>query len=374
MIVKAHKLIREYHSGAEYANNVVKVVYFHGNDLEPLNNWKDRLPRTLDDVSDFYSEELSRHGVETDGIPFEKTDGEYVFHMVKGDSASRYYSIKSGPVIIKEIFSKTKGKIDFSKDYVLVISGLCYRRDDGTYVFHSPYFGTGSSTNGICMVADCELLDSKLLNDNTRMMKFSEMTVKLKECAIAEFNSWYIGGIAHEIGHIFGLPHDFGNPVDLDNSTISLMGQYGSRHFRNYLWGGEKSAVFSSVSVLHLISHPVFTQSDRSMNKKPATNLLNLRFDHNDSGIILKAQVNASELPYAVIALLHPSVVSEYYNKSFSSLCSGTDSISVSLGHCQKGIYSLQLRFIYPYGASEKFNRVITVDGDESAVILNLVK
>ena len=365
LIIDANKLIKEYHSGISPANNVVKVIYFHGNDQDPLNNWKERLTRSLDDVSDFYREEFARSGVDIKGVPFEKANGQYVFHLVKGNSVSKYYTIQSGPIIIKEIVSKNSGIINPSKDYVLVINGLCDKRNDGTYVFHSPYFGMSSGNSGICLVADCELLDSKFLNDKTQRMAFSEMMIKYKECTVAEFNSWYVGGIAHEMAHIFGLPHDFGSPMELDNHTISLMGQYGSRHFRDYLWNGEKSAIFSSASIIQLISHPVFTNSNKNRTLRPNTLLSNLIFDRTDSGIILRAQLKTDINPYAVIALIHPAQLTEYFNQSYSSLVSKSDTISLKLGILAKGDYNLQLLFVYLNGANIRFNRVITVDNDK---------
>jgi hypothetical protein len=48
IILDAYKQIKDYHSNVTSANNVVKVVYFQGNDTEPLSNWKERLTRTLD--------------------------------------------------------------------------------------------------------------------------------------------------------------------------------------------------------------------------------------------------------------------------------------------------------------------------------------
>jgi hypothetical protein len=371
MIVKANDLVREYNKGATRTSRVIKVVYFHGNDLEPLSGWKERLTRTLDDVSAFYREEFKRHGIEIEGVPFEKKDGEYVFHVVKGDLPTINYGIKSGSNILREIYIKTKPDITFSNDYTLVINGLCYKRNDGTYVFHSPYYGTGSPVGGVCQVADCELLDSKYLTNTLQRMAFSEMTINYKECLVAEFNSWYIGGIAHEMGHIFGLPHDFGNPTELNISSISLMGQYGSRHFRDYLWNGEQSAVFSSAAILQLISHPLFAQSARISNTKPKSSLSAIIFGKKNDRIIMKASIKSEELPYGVVSLMRPANLSEYFNRSFSDLITGKDSLSVDLGKWPEGNYNLQLLLIYLNGSTIKLNRLVAIDNKGNAEIVN---
>lgn len=371
IIIKANDLVREFNKGAAHTSRVIKVVYFHGNDLEPLSGWKERLTRTLDDVSAFYREEFKRNGIEIEGVPFEKKDGEYVFHVVKGDLPSINYGIKSGSNILREIYIKTKPDITFSNDYTLVINGLCYRRDDGTYVFHSPYYGTGSPFGGVCQVADCELLDPDYLTNTVQRMAFSEMMINYKECLVAEFNSWYIGGIAHEMGHIFGLPHDFGNPMEMNKSSISLMGQYGSRHFRDYLWNGEQSAIFSSAAILQLISHPLFTQSARISNTKPKSSLSAIVFEKKNDRIILKASIKSDELPYGIVTLMRTANQSEYFNRSFTDLITGKDSLSVDLGHWQNGKYNLQLLLLYPNGSTVKLTRLVEVDNNGSAQIVN---
>jgi len=371
IIMKANDLVREYNKGAPHTTKVIKVVYFHGNDIEPLSGWKERLTRTLDDVSAFYREEFKRHGVDIDGVPFEKKDGEYVFHIVKGDLPSIGYGIKSGSNILREIYIKTKPDITFSNDFTLVINGLCYKRDDGTYVFHSPYYGTGSPFGGVCQVADCELLDPKYLTNTVQRMAFSEMMINYKECLVAEFNSWYIGGIAHEMGHIFGLPHDFGNPMEMNKSSISLMGQYGSRHFRDYLWNGNQSAIFSSAAILQLISHPLFTQSARISNTKPKSSLSVILFEKKNDRIIMKASIKSEDLPYGVVSLMRPTNLSEYFNRSFTDLIAGKDSLSVDLGKWPEGKYNLQLLLIYLNGSTIKLNKLVAIDNKGNAQIVN---
>lgn len=361
-IIKAYRQLTDYHADHQRENNVVKIVYFYGNDSEPQPGLDARLTRILDEVSKFYGEEFKKHGIDIDGVPFEKISGKYIFNMVKGDSSSISYNINSGPLIINEIRHKTVGRIDLSKDYVLTINNLWYKKKDGTYVFHSPYFGIGSSINGICMVADCELLDPQLLRDKSQIMRFSEMTVALKECPISEFNSWYIGGIAHEMAHIFGLPHDYGNKLELEASTISLMGQYGSRHFRDYLWGGEKSAVFSSASIIQLISHPVFTHSNKQKDRKPLFSISGTEFSNTKSEITIKGNFRTDTAPYAVVALSHPVVLNEYFNQSSFDLITNNDSFSISLGQLSPGDYRLLLVFLFPNGMTFRYNKTISID------------
>lgn len=368
IIGKAQRLIKEYHSGTAQAKCVVKVVYFHGKDQAPLVNWKERLTRTLADISDFFKEEFYKHGVQIQGIPFEQSEGDFVFHVVEGDLVAQRYTVDFGLNIQKEIHRKSNGKIDFEKDFVLVINSLSYQRKDGTYVLHSPYYGKGNSTYGISQVVDIELLDSKLLKDTIQRVMYSELLVDHRTCSYAEFNSWYIGGIAHELGHVFGLPHDFGQPTEIGASTISLMGEFGSHHFRDYLWRGEKSAVLSSASIFQLMSHPIFTQSNKSRGIDKGFNLEGLKFRKNDKGVVLNAKVTAEELPYGAVALIRPSYVSEYFNQGFFNVVSGVDSVSIELGKLSEGNYNLHFLFLFPNGATRQYFKVFMVDNSGNAM------
>jgi len=371
-IIKADKLLIKYHLGQKRANNIVKVVYFHANNQEPLPNWRERLTRTLDDVSKFYQEELDKYDIKNEGIPFEKNKGKYVFHVIKGSFQSKVYTKNSGVKIQNEIYNKTNKQIDFSKDHVLIINGLCDRKPNGTYVFHSPYHGTGSPVRGVCHAADCELLDSKLLTDTTQKMAFSEMAVDYKKCSVAEFNSWYIGGIAHEMGHMFGLPHDFGNPSELDSASISLMGQYGSRHFRDYLWGGKESSFFSAASILQLMSQPVFTQLNKPSSETVKFNISKLGFSRNSSGLVLKMDIKTDVLPYGVVVLVRPIFSSEYFNRSFSKVITTGDSLNVEIGLLANGNYALRILYLFPNGVVADYNKGFSVDINGNATELNL--
>lgn len=353
-------------------HKVVKVVYFHGNDQEPLPQWRERLNRTLNDVSDYYKEEFSKFGVAIEGIPFERSGGELVIHVVEGDLHTQSYDMTSGPRIQQEISGKAGGGIDFSKDHVLVINGLCSKQPDGLYVFNSPYFGTGSMTNGVCQVADCELLDSKFLNDGTQRMKFSEMAIQNKECSVGEFNSWYVGGIAHEMGHLFGLPHDYGHPTEFDPSSLSLMGMYGSRHYREYLWGGTTSSYFSMASIFQLISHPIFAPTSKSEIIDRANHLSSLKTEKQTGGPVLKVNIGTGERPYGVVALIRTPLESEYFNRSYFNIVSAVDIVQIELGQLAKGNYYLQLVYLFPNGDVQWQNKMVKLDDTQLATMTDL--
>lgn len=361
-ILAAEKVIKTYHAGAAPSGKVVKVVYFHGKDLQPLPHWEERLTRTLKEVSRFYKEQFNKYGIQSSGVPFEKSGDKYNIIVVEGDLPSQHYNTESGLNIQNEISKKAAGKIDFAKDHVLIITGLCYKRADSAYVLHSPYWGTGSSQSGLCFAVDCELLDPDRLTDTLHRMKNSDVAGVPKDFSVAEFNSWFIGGIAHEMGHMFGLPHDYGHPSELAADQISLMGQFGSRHFRDYLWCGKQSATISAAGILQLISHPVFTQSERSQDNMPEH--INIAYENHDKGVLIKHLITTKSRPYACYTLLRTADISEYFGKSEIHTLGTGNEVDIPFGKLPGGLYVLRVYLLFPDGSTGSTQTFFTVGSD----------
>jgi len=265
---KAQEQIATFHDGHRTASNVLRVVYFCPKDSEPLPQWQERLDRVMQEISDFYGEGMRRFGFASEGLPLERKDGQVVLHVVHGPGPADSYSYWSGSRTASEVRRTLAGKVDLDSEHVLVLYGLCRKELDGRYVFHAPYYGGGNNRSGLCHAADCELLDPRLLVETNRHMVYTEHYYPRLEQTVAQFNSFYLGGIAHELGHGLGLPHDAGSPWEQSNDGTSLMAD-GNLHYREDRWGGSKPAFLSFASALQLASHPLFTGSDRD-RWKPA--------------------------------------------------------------------------------------------------------
>ncbi len=349
LLQQAQRSITAYHAGQPKSGAVLRVVYFHPNDRDPLPDYAGRLDRVLNDVSDFYRDGLRRFGIANDGLPLERKDGRLVLHVVQGKLVASAYNYASGDETAKEIRAALKPVLDLDREHVLVIYGLCRKEPDGRYVFDAPYYGGGNQRGGLCHAADCELLDPRLLTETGKPMVFTEHYYARVEKSVAGFNTMYLGGLAHELGHGLGLFHD---SAAQDETTLgtSLMGM-GNLHYRNEISGGKSPAFLARVSALHLASHPFFSGSNRG------------RWDEIDGGIkaptfisepdVLRIQGKAAGAiaPYAVVAYVWETRATDHSSRTFPiALADG--SFELVLTGLRPALYFMRLTSLHVNGGA----------------------
>lgn len=295
LISSALPAIEAFHRDEARSGAILRVVYFHPADREPLPGYQERLDRVLADVSAFYRDGLRRFGYACDGIPYEKQDGRLRLHVVRGKKPASAYSYASGNEIEREI----QQALGFSRKYVLAIHALCHREEGGRYVFNSPYYGSAGPGRGFCHAADCELLDPRLLGYASPVV-IAEHNDPHWEMTVGEFNTKYIGGIAHELGHALGLAHEKGC-IDEPANLVSLMSD-GNHHYREQLHGGKRPAYLSRTAALSLISHPLLTGTDRGRWSDPQAEFKELKMGADGQVLRIRGHVEAKIPAYAVVA------------------------------------------------------------------------
>lgn len=364
LLQEAQKQVAAYHAKQEPIRHVLRVVYFTPQDREPLADHAARLDRIMDDVSDFYRDGLKRFGIDSAGLPLEKKDGRLVIHLVRGKKPASEYHHESGDITHQEIREALRGTIDLDREHVLVLYSLCTKEPDGRYIFDAPYYGMGGSCQrwGFCHAADCEVLDPGLLTAKEKPMVFTEHYYPRKEMSVAQFNSMYLGGIAHELGHGLGLPHDSGGPAERAFG-VSLMGG-GNLHYREDLWGGRSPAFFSRTSALQLISHPLITGSDRGRWEPTDAPFLNLEFSERDGALAIKGDVGGKIPAYAVVASVwNTKDRTDHQAVSFPVLVRGGN-FDLALPAMAKGVYRLRLASMHVNGATSEQELPLRIGGN----------
>src|SRR5262249_8203089 len=139
---------------------------------------------------------------------------------------------------------------------VLIFCHLAtYDEKAGTFRHHSPYFGAWSQQSGLCYAADWSTQDLNNLKKTQPKLNDGEYG----DMSLGKHTTIFLGGIAHELGHAFALPH-CGERWDEKALGTSLMG-VGNHTYREELRGEGKGSFLTMASALRLASRPLFNGS-----------------------------------------------------------------------------------------------------------------
>lgn len=329
---KSNKLqdkVMNWHCGEEGESNndaaKLRVVYFHGKDMEPLKGYQERLTRVMDDVSNFYRDGMIAQGFASKGIPLEKDDsGQLVLHMVKGKHNADHYGHQSGREAKVEIRAALADKFDLNKEFVLVLYGQSWKLPNGRVGFYAPYYGDPGSCQrwGLCHAADSELLDPKNLKETKTRFKYTEHYGD-RDQSVAKFNSFYLGGIAHELGHGFGLRHERESPEERREKGRSLMGN-GNLTYREEVWNPKsKGSFLSRASALKLLAHPLFTGSNKGRFEQANGKLKIAKVADTANTLTIEGSASGDFLAYAAIVFVDPEGGSDYDARTYTTTIKG---------------------------------------------------
>ena len=180
----------------------VHVVYFVPTDCQPISGYEKRLDLLMSAVQLFYRNEMQRNGYGPMTFKLDRDEKKQLkVYLVQAENDSSYYGRESGGNVFKESEKGLEAQGIETKDRVIVsFTPLLFWEGDRAKE-HGPYVGGGNHLGGRCCVFDDMRLDPRLLGSKAPGGFYGG------PCSIGEFNSHYIGGLAHEMGHAFGLPH-----------------------------------------------------------------------------------------------------------------------------------------------------------------------
>ncbi len=221
----------------EQERPIVKVIYFHPNDVTPQPDIDTKLEKMVQDVQQVFAGLMVAHGFGDKTFLFEKgTTGNAVIHTVQGKFNDAYYQKKSSSV-----WEELPGRFDLSKDIYLIFLDISTGLLDGVacgYGFYStPHKGGIVPASGECFDVDTT---------------------------------------AHELGHSLGLAHDF--RTDADAKRIYLNTDDG--HITTYC------------AAQWLDAHPAFNTGTTTRNQNTTAKMLKPKLASPPNHIHLRFEVD----------------------------------------------------------------------------------
>lgn len=326
-----HPLVAEQHAQVEAARAVIDgwrasgegdvqgerpliVTLFTGSDTDPAPEYRERLTRTMTHIQQFYADEMERHGFGplTFGLETED-DGLIKVRVVRGERPNAEYNGDHGREI-RGIVNRALAEegIDGRKQTVVIFCNLTvWDADRRTMRHHSPYYAIGSSREGIAWQLDSVLLDAAELGNTARDAYLRDG--QYGHISLGRYQSIFVGGTCHELGHAFGMPHNRERADERELWGTALMGS-GNRTYGEELRDEGKGSFLTLAHAMKLAVHPGFTGSVRDMNRRPRSRYTSLDLDPiaEGKGVRLTGRIHSDIPVHAVIAYLDPEGGSDY--------------------------------------------------------------
>ncbi len=187
----------------------LNIVYFLGNDNEPVAGYERRLSEIMHYVQQFYGKEMTRNGYTGRSFGLQMLEnGNVKLHLVRGKHPHREYAYATGHnKCLEDIREYAKAHPNsICSDHILVIMPTFYDEEyNDLQPGGVPFYGLGRN----CFALDYAHFDLRHLGQNTHEGRL--------------LTKW-LGGLAHELGHGLNLPHNEGTVTDMAAMGTPLMG------------------------------------------------------------------------------------------------------------------------------------------------------
>ncbi|MCW1925009.1 NPCBM/NEW2 domain-containing protein [Luteolibacter arcticus] len=302
----------------ERAERKLQIVLWTPADREPAPRHRERLSAALFDIRDFYAGEMKRLGFGPRTLRFDHAaDGLINIHLVRGRGPHADYKRDSGNAIRSECQPQLRAAgIDPDRETIVIFCNMAtWDPKQSTISQNSPYYAGGSHRNGTAWQVDSPILDLALLEKKEPLVQDGDYG----KISVGRYNSIFIGGICHELGHALGLPHCREREDENKHFGTSLMGS-GNRSYREDRRDEGKGSFLPLADGLRLASHPVFCGSVKGIDL-PATAIpADLAIRREGEGFVFSGTVTADPPVYGVVAYMDPEGGGDYDATSTSAV------------------------------------------------------
>lgn len=311
----ANAAIARYHGEAPMVSQrKIHVAYFLPSDREPAKDYRERLTRVLNETADFYAAQLEHYQLRARRISLDlEADGLLRIHLVRGRHPWTVYNTKepeSGQRVHEECLPVLReAGIDVERETVAVFTAIMdWNQEQQRFRQRSPYQGGGDARAGFCWQIDAPILDPLNLTATSPTIDDGEYG----KVSLGRWNSLFVGGVIHELGHALGLPHNAGSPKDRERGT-SLMGS-GNQTYADERRQEGPGTYLTFADGLRLIGHPCFTGSTRGLAQSDGKSpeVAELSVTDEQQALVVKGRVTAIPEVYGIVAYVDPEGHGDY--------------------------------------------------------------
>ena len=360
----------------------LRIVYFTPSDRAPAPEYEQRLGAIMEDIHDFYRDGMKRLGFGPESFVMEHdASGRLVIHLIKGTEPDASFPVsqgrpgtgapKGGEMVKADCLPALKAEgIGFDTNTLLIFCNLAnWDEKARTFRHHSPYYGEYDEDHGLCFAADSVILNLDDISKKQPMLRDEEYG----NMSLGKFETIFIGGIAHELGHAFGLPHCGERRDELSLGT-SIMG-VGNHTYRDERRDEGKGSFLTMASAMRLAGNPWFNGSDKGWGEKPVlkkcellltTNVTRADLASRPGALRIEGTVEGTPPVYGVIAYFDSLRDGGYDAATATSVpdADGRFAIEISdLAHCGNG--EIRVEICHANGAisERRLGFAITAEG-----------
>ncbi len=319
----------------------LQIIYWTPSDREPQPKYRERISKIMLDIQAFYRKEMTRMGFGLRTIQLDlKDDGLLNIHLVKSDKPYSHYHVESGGEIRKECVPVLKADgIDADHETIVIFCNMSnYDEKAATINQNSPYYASGGKRGGTAWQVDSAILNVDLLTQRQPKVHDGQYG----NISVGKYNTIFIGGVCHELGHAISLPHNKARPDQAKAWGTSLMGD-GNRTYGDDRRGEGRGTFLVLADGLRLAAHPMFCGSIKGIDRKPKVQLKDVKLSPQKNSFNITAHVTSDPPAYAVIAYTDPAGGGDYDSTTSTAVPDQAGNVTINCSALKRGSGELRL-------------------------------
>jgi len=335
---------------------VVHVAYFVPGDREPIPGYVDRMDRVMREVQRFYRDGMASAGYGAGTFRLDRDEqGRLKVGLVRGRQPMSDYGRNDAGALRREVrHALAEAGLDVDGETLVIFEVLLDWRGEKA-VEIGPYCGGGNHLSGTAWVYDDGMLDPRRLGSTDPGGYYH------RPCSVGEFNSHYIGGVAHELGHAFGLPHACQRKTDRERGT-ALMGA-GNHTYGQELRREGKGTFLTDTSAMMLSQTRAFAGDLENARNRPRSKLTDLEAAFDGDVLTLEGALSAAPLAFGIAAYNDPQDrPGDYDAVGWTAKVDGEGKFKLQIGELRPGTYQLRLRACHEGGTKSLLSFDYEVD------------